>query len=67
MDREYPVTVGDHETYINIRQVNSSTWVASAVRPDGEVVEVSSADADFAVESVRQLLQASDQTEEDPV
>lgn len=65
MDREYSVRVGQIETLVSVRQIGAASWLARATRADGEAVEFTGDDADYAVERVKQFLHTSDQTEEE--
>jgi len=65
MDREYSVRVGETETLVSVRQIGAASWLAKATRTDGELVEFSGDDPDYAVERVKQFLQETDETQLD--
>ena len=67
MDREYSVRVDETETLVSVRQIGAASWLAKATRADGELVEFSSDDPDYAVERVKQFLQETDATQLDIV
>jgi hypothetical protein len=62
MDREYSVRVGETETLVSVRQTGAESWLAKATLIDGDLVEFSSDDPDYAVERVKQVLQETDET-----
>jgi hypothetical protein len=65
MDREYSVRVGETETLVRVRQIGAASWLAKAMRTDGEPIEFSGDDPDYAVERVKQFLHETDETQFD--
>jgi hypothetical protein len=63
MDREYTVRIGNVETRISLRQIGAASWMARAPREDGEIIEFSGDDADYAVERVKLALQKTGGTQ----
>lgn len=62
MEETITVQIGDSETAVRVLQIGGSSWLARATRSDGERVEFSGDDPDYAVEIVKQSLLRFDET-----
>jgi hypothetical protein len=65
MDMEYSVRVGQTDTLVVVRQIGAASWLANAKRDDGELLEFTGDDPDYAVERMKQYLRAADGTQLD--
>ena len=65
MDREYTIHIGSSEILITVQQIGAASWLASATRGDGEIIEFPGDDATYALERIKQYLIATDQSDKE--